>query len=114
MARKFAPTDEDWETYHKFVNAALQGSMILQCFITSKVHSMLRYVKWQMKNLPGGLGDKRKDWVERLHQWGMCMRRRFQTVKDPLVRALVRQKAASCNMHADVLAKGELTDLGNK
>jgi hypothetical protein len=75
---------------------------------------MLRHVKWQMKNLPGGLGDKMEDWVERLHQWGMRMRRRFWTVQDPLVRALTRKKAASHNMHPDVLAQVESTDVGNK
>ena len=114
LAHKFAPTDEDCKTYQKFVNAALQGSMILQCSITPKMHSMLRHVKWQMKNLPGGLGDKMEDWVERQHQWGMRMRRRFRTVQDPLVRALAREKAASRNMHPGVLAQVESTDVGNK
>ena len=67
-----------------------------------------------MKNLPGGLRDKMEDWVELLHQWGMCMRRRFWTEQDPLVRALGRKKAASRNMHLDVLAKVESTNVGNK
>ncbi len=34
--------------------------------------------------------------------------------EDPLVRALVREKAASRNMHPDVLAQVDLTDVGNK
>jgi hypothetical protein len=114
LARKFAPTDEDCETYQKFVNAALQGSKILQCSITPKVHSMLRHVKWQMKNLPGGLENKMEDWVELLHQWGVRMCRRFRTVQDPLVCALARKKAASRNMHPNVLAKVESTDVGSK
>ena len=42
------------------------------------------------------------------------MRRRFWTVQNPLVRALARKKAASCNMHPNVLAQVELTDVGNK
>ena len=42
------------------------------------------------------------------------MRRRFRTVQDPLVRALAREKAASRNMHPDVLAQVESTDVGNK
>jgi hypothetical protein len=70
LAQKFAPTDKDCKTYQKFVNVALQGSMILQCSITPKVHSMPRHVKWQMKNLLGGLGDKMDNWVEHLHQGG--------------------------------------------
>jgi len=42
------------------------------------------------------------------------MRRRFRTVQDPLVHVLAREKAASCNMHPDVLAQVESTDVGNK
>ena len=75
---------------------------------------MLRHVEWQMKNIPGGLGDKMEDWVERLHQWGMQQRRRFRTVQNPLVCAMAREKASSCNTHPDVLAQVEATDEGNK
>ena len=71
-------------------------------------------VQWQMKNIPGGLGDKMEDWVERQHQWGMRQRRRFRNVQDPLVRALAREKATSCNTHPDVLAQVDTTDTGNK
>jgi hypothetical protein len=67
-----------------------------------------------MKNIPGGLGDKMEDWVERQHQWGMRQRRRFRTVQDPLVRALAREKATSRNTHPDVLAQVDATDTGNK
>jgi hypothetical protein len=94
--------------------AALQGSLTLQCSITPKVNAMLRHVKWQMKNLPGGLGDKMEDWVERLHQWGIWMRRCFRTVQDPLVRAHAREKASSRCNHPDVLAQVDETDAGNK
>jgi hypothetical protein len=55
-----------------------------------------------------------EDWVECQHQWGMRMHRRFWTVQDPLVCALARKKAASRNMHPDVLAQVELTEVGNK
>ena len=92
--------------------AAVSGSKILQCPITPKIHAMLRHVQWQMKNIPGGLGDKMEDWVERQHQWGMRQRRRF--VQDPLVRALAREKATSRNTHPDVLAQVDATDTGNK
>ena len=77
-------------------------------------NTMLRHVEWQMKNIPGGLGDKMEDWVERLHQWGMQQRRRFRTVQNPLVRAMAREKASSRNTHPDVLAQVEATDEGNK
>jgi hypothetical protein len=93
--------------------AAVQSSAILGCPITLKVHTILRHVEWQMKNIPGGLGDKMEDWVERLHQWGMQQRRPFCTVQNPLVRAVAREKAGFCNTHPDVLAQVETTDEEN-
>jgi hypothetical protein len=89
LARTVNPTNDDTEIYQKFVLAAVQSSAILGCPITPKVHTMLRHVEWQMKNIPGGLGDKMEDWVECLHQWGMQQRRRFCTVQNPLVHAVV-------------------------
>jgi hypothetical protein len=84
LARTFNPTNEVAETYQTFVSAAVQSSGILGCPITPTVHTMLRHVEWQMKNIPGGLGDKMEDWVERLHQWGMQQRRRFAQSRIPL------------------------------
>jgi hypothetical protein len=46
-----------------------------------------------------------EDRVEHLHQGRVQQRRRFCTVQDPLVHALMREKATSCNMHPDVLAQ---------
>ena len=114
LARTFNPTNEDAETYQTFVSVAVQSSAILGCPITPKVHTKLRHVEWQMKNIPGGLGDKMEDWVERLHQWGMQQRRRFRTVQNPLVRALAREKATSRNKQPKVLAQVDATDAGNK
>jgi hypothetical protein len=71
-------------------------------------------VQWQMKNIPGGLGDKMEDWVERQHQWGMRQRRRFCTVQDPLVCALAIEKATYRNTHPDVLVQVDATNTGNK
>ncbi len=59
-------------------------------------------------------GDKMEDWVERLHQTGMRMRQRFHTVRNPLVWALAREKADSCNAHPDVIAYLEGTNKRNK
>ena len=67
---------------------------------------MLKHVKWQMMNIPGGVGDKMEDWVERLHQWGMQQCWRFYTVQNLLVCAR--------NTHSDVLAQVDATDKGNK
>ena len=52
--------------------------------------------------------------MERLHQTGMRERQRFRTVQNPIIRALAREKAGSCNMHPDVLAQVDRTNEGNK
>ena len=115
LARTINPTPQEAETYQSFVSAAVQqGSQILQCPITPKVHTMLRHVQWQMINIKGGLGNKMEDWVEHQHQFLKAERQRFRTVQDPLVRALAREKAASRNTHPDVLAQVDAIDRGNK
>ncbi len=67
-----------------------------------------------MKYIPGGLGDKMEDWVERLHQWGMQQHWCFCTVQNPLVPVMVQEKVGSCNTHPNVLAQVEVTDKENK
>ncbi len=86
LARTVNPMGEEIITYQSFVSAAVEGSRLLGCPVTPKVHTMLRHVQWQMTNLHWGLGDKMEDCVERLHQWGMQQRRQFWTVQNPLVR----------------------------
>jgi hypothetical protein len=114
LARTMNSTRADALTYQMFVDTALQGSKILQCPITPKVHMMLRHVAWQMIHIPGGMGDKMEDWVERLHQWGMQQRRRFRTVQNPLVRTTAQERETSCYNHPDVLAQVDATDARNK
>ena len=114
LARTVNPMELDVITYRRYVLAAVEGSKALQCTVTPKVHMMLKHVEWQMTNIKGGLGDKMEDWVERLHQTGMRMRQRFHTVQNPLVRALARKKADSCNAHPDVIANVEGTNKSNK
>jgi hypothetical protein len=53
LARIINPTDEDAEAYQTFILAAVSGSKFLQCPITPKIHTMLRHVQWQIKNIPG-------------------------------------------------------------
>jgi len=55
-----------------------------------------------------------EDWVERLHQWGMHQRRRFQTVQDPFVRALAGEMATSRNKHPNVIAQVEQRTPGTR
>jgi hypothetical protein len=61
LARRINLTDEDAEAYQTFLLVAVSGSKIVQCIITPNVHTIMRHVQWQMKNIPGGLGDKMKD-----------------------------------------------------
>jgi hypothetical protein len=114
LARTINPTRADAHTYQEFVDAALQGSKILQCPITPNVHIMLRHVAWQMIHIPGGMGDKMEDWVERLHQWGMQQCWQFRTVQNPLVCATAQERATSRCNHPDVLAQVDATDARNK
>ncbi len=62
----------------------------------------------------GGLEDKIEDFVERLHQTGMCLRQRFCTVQNPVVRTLAWEKANSCLLHPNVIAYTNATNAGNK
>ena len=114
LARIINPTDEDAEAYQTFILAAVSSSKILQCPITQKIHAMLMHVQWQMKNILGGLGDKMED----------CLGQAPASMGDataqailhcaPLVCAIAREKATSCNTHPDVLAQVDATDTGNK
>jgi hypothetical protein len=114
LARIVNPMELDVITYQRYVLAAVAGSKDLQCTVTPKVHMMLKHVTWQMTNIKGGLGDKMEDWVERLHQTGMRMRRRFRTVANPLVRAIAREKTNSRNAHPDVIAHLDVTNKRSK
>jgi hypothetical protein len=42
----------------------------------------LKHVQWQMENIPGGLGDKMEDWVEKQHQIGKQEQARICTMKN--------------------------------
>ncbi len=55
-----------------------------------------------------------EDWVEQLHQTGMCLREHFRRVKNPVIRAQAREKAHSRLSHPDVIAHTDATDAGNK
>lgn len=75
LARTIDPVEADIATYRTYISAAVEGHTQLKCSVTPKVHSMMKHVEWQMKNIRGGLGDKMEDRVERMHQDGMHERR---------------------------------------
>jgi hypothetical protein len=114
VGRTEHPTESDFVAYRLYVDAAVQGSIVLGCSITPKIHAMVKHVEYQMRNLRGGLGDKVEDWVERLHQTGIRLRLRFRTVKNPLLRAIARDKSYYCSMHPDVIAHGDAVNEGSK
>ncbi len=89
------------------VDAAVKDSKDLQCTITPKVHPMLEHIKWQIRNIQGGLGDKMNDWVEHLHQTGKRQHLCYHTVQKLIARSLTREKRNFCNMHPDVIAQTE-------
>lgn len=87
-ASKIDPTEHDILKYKQFVEAAVGAHMAYGCNVTPKVHLMWKHVAPQMK-LSGGLGQKREDWVEKLHQIRGLVRKQMQTTKNMDQRALV-------------------------
>jgi len=63
---------------------------------------MLCHVYDQMKNIPGGLGEKMEDWVELMHQIGARARRRFRTTKDVQMRAGFKARMDQRGSRADI------------
>ena len=68
FASKIAPSKEHGILqYIRFVTAAVNCHVAQGCSVTPKVHLMWRHVADQME-CPGGLVQKREDWVEHRHQ----------------------------------------------
>jgi hypothetical protein len=66
---------------------------------------MLKHVRWQMENIPGGLGDKMEDWVEKQHQMGKQERARFCTMKNLQHRSDARARVVHRNSDPVVIAQ---------
>jgi hypothetical protein len=114
LARTVGPMEDDIKTYRLYVAAAEHGNDALRCTTTPKAHLMLKHIAWQMENIPGGLGDKMEDFVERMHQTGIRLRDRFRRVKNPVARAQAREKANSRSSHPDVIAHIDSTTESKK
>ncbi len=114
LARTVNPMENDTKTYLHYVSAAVHGNNALRCTVTPKVHLRLKHVTWQMRNIWGGLVNKMEDWVEQLHQTGMCLREHFCRVKIPVVRAQAGEKAHSPSLHPDVIAHTDATSAGRE
>ena len=61
-----------------------------------------------MKNVPGGLGEKMEDWVERQHQDGKRSRDTYRRVANIQARADARAHKDHRRCRADVRAQAEL------
>ena len=74
MASKVNPTANDIQLFRQYVRAAIWSHQALNILITHKVHLMWWHVAIAME-LPGGLGKKREDWLEKQHQEGSLLRK---------------------------------------
>ena len=52
---------------------------------------MYKHVAHQMRTVAAGIGNKREDWVERLHQVTNQKRKQYHNTKDLAVRANARE-----------------------
>ncbi len=104
-ARKIDPTEEDCARYEEFITAAVIGHVNLGCSVTPKVHLMWKHTLYQMKNVPGGLGNKMEDWVERQHQDEARIRKRLSRMPNLQLRAITRSKISQATSHPLVIAQ---------
>ena len=91
-ASKIDPTEEDIVMYKRFVLAAVMSHVTEGLSVTPKVHLMWKHVEEQMR-FPGGLGWKREDWVEHLHQVTCRIRDQFKYTKNQEARAIAMTRA---------------------
>ena len=91
IASKVNPTPDDIKMYERYAKAAVYSHQALGCNITHKVHLMYKHVAHQMRTVAAGIGNKREDWVERLHQVTNQKRKQYHNTKDLAVRANARE-----------------------
>ena len=104
LATTTDPSEGDISNYMRYAEAAVRSHKAYGCSITPKVHLMWAHVSMQMEKLPGGLGMKREDWVERMHQEGKQTRQQHNRHKNITQRAETINNAAFRDSHPEVLA----------
>ena len=107
------PSREDIAMYERFVTAAVHSHKELGMNVTPKVHLMWMHVKRQME-FPGGLGDKREDWVEHQHQITRKLRNQFRTTKDMEVRGDAMARLHHQQTNPEVQAYMERVDASTR
>ena len=96
FASTINPTQSDINAYNEYVSAAVLCHAEYGCSITPKVHLMHKHAGPQMK-LPGGLGQKREDWVEHQHQISKRLRENYKRTVNKKQRAI----SMACAMYRD-------------
>ena len=107
------PTPKDVEWYTMFSTTAVKSHVDIGCNVTPKVHMMLKHVAKQMSDIPGGLGEKREDWVEHLHQVTSVKRKQFRTTIDKEVRARAMENAMQLETDPKTIAYMQETKMAS-
>lgn len=98
------PTKNDIDMYQRFVTAAVHLHAYLGLNVTPKVHLMWKHVADQM-GLSGGLGNKREDWVEKLHQTTGSVREQYHNSRGNVeVRGISMARLMQQETHQEVVA----------
>ena len=108
-ASKVDPSHEDISMNKRFVMFAVYSHVDVGCNITPKVHLMWKHAARQI-GFPGGLGQKREDWVEHGHQITAQLRQHFRTTKDKGVRADAMTRLRHQGTHHDVMEHMDIVD----
>ena len=104
MASKVNPTANDIQLFRQYVRAAIWSHQAINISITHKVHLMWWHVAIAME-LPGGLGKKREDWLEKQHQEGSLLRKQYRTTQQQELRVKAMAGAIHRDSRPEVVAK---------
>ena len=96
--------------YQRFVTAAVHLHVELGLNVTPKAHLMWKHVADQME-LSSGLGNKREDWVEQLHQKTSEVRNQYRnTIADVEKRGVSMARFIHQETNQDVVAHCNLVN----
>ena len=104
FASKISPSEDNVQQYSRFSTVAVYSHVSLGCNVTPKVHMMWKHVKDQMMKVPGGLGQKREDWIEHHHQITSKERAQFGKTQDEDVRANAMARLHQQHTDPDVVS----------
>ena len=82
LLRKIDPTEMHFEECKNYIETSMSKWRELNLSVTPKAHLFEDHALSQMKNVPGGLGHKTEDFVERNHQDGIRLDRRLHGLTD--------------------------------